>query len=230
MIAGLWLQGTGFSMKVSGKSERRLRSKNLAVLTIGLAFGLGVPPAVAQQKGRAPMIEQEVMDMMKALDGMDERSRMKYLSQVDEQRNELRAALVKCLDTSASRNVQVAAIYLLGRHRFSEAVPELIKRIDFDAGETPKKMAEPLWERYPAMEALIAIGRPSIPAALELLATDGNGLRRDLAVKVIRYVEDAELARIVIERAQTVETDARRKVGLQEALSRLQRLGQATAR
>ena len=56
---------------------------------------------------------------------------------------------------------------------------------------------EPLWEQYPAMEALITMGKPSVPAAIELLAADKSDLRRNLAVKVIRYVEGADVAEFV---------------------------------
>ena len=60
----------------------------------------------------------------------------------------------------------------------------------------------PLWERYPAMEALIHIGLPAIVPLQELLATEKDDLRRDLAVKVIRYVYGEEQARFILERPQ----------------------------
>ena len=161
---------------------------------------------------------------MKNLDTLDERSRMELLSQVDEQRQELLLILLKYLDTSCSVNVQAAAIYLMGRHRLSEGIEELIRRIDFDAGENLLLSALPLWDRYPAMEALINIGQPAVPAAVELLAKDMNDLRRDLAVKVIRYVEDAEIARFILARAQSNEPDQNRKANLQDAIGRLDKL------
>jgi len=175
------------------------------------------------------MIEQQVMDMMKKLDTLDERSRMKLLSQVDEQRLELLGVLLKHLGTSPSKNVQAAAIYLIGRHRLSDGVGELIQRIDFAPG-TERRIPEPepLWEKYPAMEALISIGKPSVRGAIELLATDPNDLRRSLAVKVVRYVEGADVAEVVLQKAQAAEQDATRKALLQDALLRLQKLVQET--
>src|SRR5579863_9733669 len=83
-------------------------------------------------KGRTQVIEQQVMDMMKKLDSLDERSRMQLISQVDEQRNELLTVLRKYVDTSPSKNVQAAAMYMIGRQRLSEGVGDLIRRIDFD--------------------------------------------------------------------------------------------------
>lgn len=180
----------------------------------------------SERGGEITMIDQEVMELMKSLDTLDERARMRLLSKVDEQRNELLIVLIKQLDTSPSKNVQAAAIYLIGRHRLAEGVSELIRRIDFDASGQAVKGAEPLWEQYPAMEALITIGKPAVPAALNLLATEANDLRRTLAVKVIRYVEGAEVARFILDRAYTTENDSARKANLADACTRLGKLPQ----
>lgn len=185
--------------------------------------------ALADRKGEMTMIEQQVMDIMKKLDTLDERSRMKLLSQVDTQRNELLGILLKHLGTSSSKNVQAAAIYLIGRHRLSDGVGELILRIDFAArSERRIPEPEPLWEEYPALEALITIGRPSISVAINLLATDPNDLRRTLAVKVIRYVEGPEVAEFILQRAEATESDVNRKAMLNDALLRLRKLIQQT--
>ena len=135
------------------------------------------------------------MELMKRLDTLDERSRMKLLSTVDQQRNELLGVLLTQLGTSPSKNVRAGAIYLIGRNRLSDGVDELARWIDFAPGSDQKiPEPEPLWEKYPAMEALITIGKPSVKPALELLATDADDTRRTLAVKVIRYVEGADAA------------------------------------
>ena len=176
------------------------------------------------RQGETHVIEQQVVELMKKLDTLDERSRTKLLSEVDEQRNELLGVLLKHLGTSSSKNIQAAAIYLIGRHRLADGVNELIGRIDFDPGKQPQPGPEPLWERYPAMEALITIGKPSTQAAVNLLATDQQDLRRSLAVKVIRYVEGAEVAEFILQKAGAAEKDQTRKTLLQDALKRLQKL------
>lgn len=195
-----------------------------ATVAIFLAVIVAGSSGTNNGKGGSKVIEQEVMELMRELDTLDERSLMKHLSKVDEQRNELLGVLLKHLGTSSSINVQAAVIYLIGRHRLSDGVGELIKRIDFDTGGQPKRGARPLWERYPAMEALITIGRPTVSATVELLATDTNDLRRNLAVKVVRYVEDAEVARFILEQAHASESDPSRKANLKDALLRLERL------
>lgn len=174
------------------------------------------------------MIEQQVMELMRKLNTLDEHSRMKLISQVDEQRAELLGVLLKHLGTSTDKKVQAAAIYLIGRHRLSEGSGELIRRIDFDSGGEPKLSALPLWERYPAMEALITIGKPSVPAAIELLATDGNDLRRNLAVKVVRYVEGPEVAELILQKSLAPESNLNRKALLRDAQSRLHKLIEET--
>lgn len=197
------------------------------IVTIAIILFVGFNSdcrAARGRKGQKQVIEQEIMELMKKMDVLDERARMKLLSSVDEQRHELLGVLLKHLGTSSSRNVQAAAIYLIGRHRLSDGVNELIRRIDFDTGGQLRKAAEPLWERYPAMEALITIGKPSVAAAIELLATEGNDLRRTLAVKVIRYVENGEVATFVLERAHAKENDPNRKTMLDDALTRLSKL------
>jgi hypothetical protein len=169
-------------------------------------------------------MDQQGFEWMNKLDSMDESSRNKLLSQVDQNRAALLGALLKQLGSSPSKNVQAAAIYLIGRNRLSDGVGELIRRIDFDAEAEPRKHAEPLWERYPAMEALVTIGLPSVQPSLQLLASERDDLRRDLAAKVIRYVEGSEVAKFILERAVTSETDAVRKANLADALRRLERL------
>jgi len=196
----------------------------ILVAGAALLFSLAVKFEIAAVKGETQMIDQQTVDLMKRLDTLDERTRMKLLSQVDEQRTELLGVLLKHLGTSSSPSVQAAAIYLIGRHRLADGVTELVRRIDFDAGGQPQRGPEPLWERYPAMEALITIGKPSVQPTMELLATNSNDLRRNLAVKVIRYVEGAEVAQFILQKTAANERDQTRKALLEDALRRLQKL------
>jgi hypothetical protein len=202
-----------------------VRNLTLALLLLPAGSGLYCSSANSAKGGKA-MIEQQIVELMKKLDALDEQARMKLLSEVDQQRHELLGALLKQLGTSSSKDVRAAAIYLIGRHRLDEGARELVRQIDFEPGPQKWIAAEPLWEKYPAMEALITLGRPSIRPVLELLATESDNLRRDLAVKVIRYAEDAQIARLVLERAAGAERDAERRAKLSDALDRLARLPQ----
>jgi hypothetical protein len=192
----------------------------------GLVVALALIPTMAEQlaKGSQEMIDQQTLELMSKLDSLDDRSRMQLLAHVDEQRSELCASLLKQLRTSSSKNIQAASIYLIGRHRFSEAAEELTRRIDFAPSTQPWIGSEPLWEKYPAMEALITIGLPSIPPTIELLATDSNDLRRSLAVKVVLHVQGPDVSGFILERAYAKERDPKRKANLQDAVSRLEQL------
>jgi len=197
----------------------------LGTLGVMMLVGIGGILHVTQTiKGATTVIGQQLTDMMKQLDTLDDRSRMELLSQVDEQRSEMLSVLVKHLDTSTSKNVQAAAIYLIGRYRLSDGVNELIRRLDFDSGVRPARGPEPLYEQYPAVEALITIGQPSIPPMMQLLATDRNDLRRRLAVKVLRYVDGPDVAEFILRNAQAKETEPARNANLAEALQRLRKL------
>lgn len=184
----------------------------------------GMTVSLDRAKGQSAMPDSEIAQLMSQLDSLDEKAQMSLLSRVDEQRNQLLTLLVRYLDTSPSKNVQAAAIYIIGRHRFSEGTTELVRHIDFDAGERMRSASLPLWDQYPAMEALIRIGLPSIQPTIELLATDSNELRRSLATKVIRYVEGPEVAKFVLDRAYEKESDPKRRANLKNAIARLERL------
>ncbi len=172
------------------------------------------------------MIEQQTAEMMRRLDSLDLPSRTKLLSEVDQQRAELLGVLLRHLGTSKSPDVQAAAIYLIGRHRLSDGARDLVRWIDFAPPQPNQRGPEPLWETYPAMEALIAIGRPSVAPVIELLATNGDALKHDLGVKVLRYAEDAGVAAFILERAIRSEGDSQRQTRLREALARLSKLPQ----
>jgi len=170
------------------------------------------------------MIGQQIMDLMKKLDTLDDRTRMDLCSHVDEQRDELLTVLIRHLNTATTASTKTATIYLIGRHRLLNGVRELIKQIDFESESQSHGSPLPLWGQYPAMEALIHIGQPAVSAAVELLGKEMNDLRRDLAVKVVHYVEDAEIAKFILTRAHAAETDPNRKANLQDAIERLDKL------
>jgi len=200
--------------------------KNLLIYLGGILFFItcnGQNDSIINIKNKnTTMITKEIMELMGQLDQMDERSMMQLLSDIDNQRNDLLAILVKYLGKGDSSNVQAASIYLIGRHRLSNGVTTLYQWIDFEPNGGPrKKSPKPLWDKYPALEALINIGRPSIPLALDLLANEQAKLRRDLALKVMVYVEDAEIAKLILNRAFENENDPIKKSNLEDALMRL---------
>src|SRR5690606_730412 len=93
-----------------------------------------------------------------------------------------------------------------------------LRHIEFDAPYDEPMHREPLWERYPALGALIHIGKPSVGPTVDMLAEDENDLRRNLAVRVLRAVEGTEFARMILERRMREEEDLGRKAKLADAI------------
>ena len=193
------------------------------VFSVVSAMILAAASARPQTKGGATMGEKEITELMRNLELLNDSARMRLLSDVDRQRKDLLAALLKQMGTTSSSNVQAAVMFLIGRHRLTEGVTELTRRIDFAAPSQGIPEPEPLWETYPAMEALISIGQPAIPSMIRLLATENNDNRRNLALKVIRYVEqDVDVARCRLNRAEAEENDVGRKAMLRRAQSQFE--------
>jgi len=82
-------------------------------------------------------------------------------------------------------NTRAAAMYLLGEWRASEACKALVKAITFSASPHPFWSKKPprevaLYGAYPAKDALIRIGLPSMPFLLSGIADSDDREVRDL--------------------------------------------------
>ncbi|MHC4529568.1 MAG: hypothetical protein ACYS29_16970, partial [Planctomycetota bacterium] len=83
---------------------------------------------------------------------------------------------------------------------------------------TPIQAKEALWDRYPVVEALIKIGKPSVRVMIHNIVSSNDKKVRDLSAKVIRYIEGREIGRIVLEKAAERQTDPAKKARLKGAL------------
>lgn len=86
---------------------------------------------------------------------------------------------------------KVLALYFLGALHPSDtnSIEVLIEYIDLKASRFDPAISPRRWGEYPAEEALIVIGFPSINPILEHLPTETNELRRHLMCKVLILVE-----------------------------------------
>lgn len=66
-------------------------------------------------------LEQEVMELMRSLDTMDEQRKC-GLCRKWTRGGELLSVLIKHLDASPSKNVQAAAVYLIRRHGLAKGL------------------------------------------------------------------------------------------------------------
>ena len=89
-------------MRYGGKGDLM---KYFLIAAMAVLFSpLGNIHGVAdEKKGEVPVIEQQILELMKKLDALDERSRMQLLSQIDAQRNELLGVLLKQLGSAHRR-------------------------------------------------------------------------------------------------------------------------------
>lgn len=167
------------------------------------------------------MQHHEIDDLMQRLPTLDGQAQGAALSQVEVQRAELRSRLELHAEKGSTPFVRAAAMYLMGRHRLDECVPYLLRHIEFDAPHEVPSHREPLWERYPAIEALVHIGKPSVLSTVDMLAEEEDDLRRNLAVRVLRGIEGTDFARQILERRMAEEDDLGRKAKLADAMERL---------
>jgi hypothetical protein len=131
---------------------------------------------------------------------------------------------------------KVLGIYLLGRlqPKDTNSIAFLIEIIDFKASRIDLPTTFPRWGRYPAQEALISIGRPTIDAIFQALQDEEMQLRRLLMCEALVSIlgktdpafNKAEGVRAVqrqIGAKLAIEANPKRKANLELALKELEK-------
>jgi len=130
---------------------------------------------------------------------------------------------------------KVYVIYLLGIYHYATAVPILFDNIDYeeplDEGSIKPDFRMKKWGMYPAVEALVKIGKPaSIESIARLAADDGTAktkyrgfytTKRELYLIVLRFIEGDDVARFMLQNAIEKEQDKDKKANLTAALELL---------
>jgi len=106
-------------------------------------------------------------------------------------------------------------IKLAGEYRMIEACEFLAKIIEY---APMSKDDLPFDLKYPAVNALIKIGKPSVAAVLKEISVSSDKQRTTLYCRVIIGVEGKEIAKRVLDKAIINETDKNRKENLKSAL------------
>jgi hypothetical protein len=137
------------------------------------------------------------------------------------QRRETIANLLNIVqDPKLRRSHGVDAVYALGKLRAIEAVPFLMNEMARD--DRIEVMFTHDTERDQGgtcMRALISIGKPASVACLAALAGEKDAVRRNVLALVIRAVESADIAKIMIERQLARESEPERKANLNAVLN-----------
>ncbi|MGH7976621.1 MAG: HEAT repeat domain-containing protein [Limisphaerales bacterium] len=145
------------------------------------------------------------------------------------ERNQLGTELIKTFSNLHLINLnRCAAAYYLGEMRFTGAVEDLASGIAlrFDRSRIQLDYLIKIdISEYPAMDALIKIGNPSIPAVIRNLAESDDAQVRKLSLQVLYRIDgDKDIVQLRLQKALKVETDSQKQARLQSALKALARI------
>lgn len=142
-----------------------------------------------------------------------------FRSDAVEARDDVEEILVKwAFSENSESEVRLTSIYVLGEYRMKGAVKALIKHIDYKA-ESILTHRLPPWGQYPAVEALVKIGKPAVSEALKLIEEKEVQHIRELATRVVREVEGLEVGRFIIKQRIKKEENPEKRKRLQQALA-----------
>jgi len=150
---------------------------------------------------------------------LNDKERMEFLGELCKERSDIQGDLIHQLGDSSSKETKFAAAFLLGIYRMKGSVYSLSRNITLENENILQDTRISLWDRYPVVEALIRIGKPSVREMIRNIQTSGDEKTRELSARVIRYVEGPEIGRIILEKAIEKQTDPQRKAKLEAALS-----------
>ena len=146
------------------------------------------------------------------------------LSNLSANRISVQRELLDLLENSNSEKMKESAAYLLGIYRMDAAVPMLARFIALSV-KPQLQDHEALILGYPAKDALIKIGNPSIPAMIRNLTESDDAKVRDLSFQVLCRIDgDKEISQLRLQKALKMETDSQKQARLQAALKSLAEL------
>jgi len=189
--------------------------KSIGVYGIGIVIGTLI--MLAASGSEKPSEGQKEDDWQSLVVSTDERERIASRKAALEERKETVDALLAIVrspvekeeafyNTFTPRNI---AIFLLGKLRAKEAVPELIEFV------TPKPGQGTVIE---ATEALIQIGLPSVPAFLEKLQAGQTPLKREQCVRALVAIKGLSETEHLIEDRMTDASSTQEKENLKAVI------------
>ena len=143
-------------------------------------------------------------------------------------RRQLGTRLMKRLTEKNAFNWdQIEAAYYLGEMRYAEASDVLSSNITLIWDYTAAPMNH-LWPYVPewgsaALEALVKIGSPCLPAVIRNLAESDDVKTRELSLKVVYRIDgDKDIAGLRLQKALKAEKDMQKQARLQQAMKDLE--------
>ncbi len=177
-----------------------------------LAFTL---VALGNEK-RSKEVGNTTEDTFRSLVRMTIPERESFLTTLDREWQTRKGILITTLG-SEDEEACFSSAYLLGLYRYAEAADSLAAVITME-NKVIRQQREGRWRRYPAVEALIRIGKPSVPAMLRNLASSSDQHVRALSARVIFGVEGEQIGRLIVENAIAKEDDPVKKKNLETSL------------
>ena len=167
-------------------------------------------------------MEQSKAEKLKMMDRMTASDRESLLTDLETEWQATKEALINNL-SSQQEQTRFSAAYLLGLYRYVDAADSLAQVIDMESKDSAAQKRLARWDRYPAVEALIKIGKPSVPAMLRNLEESKNENVKELSARVISYVEGKELAKSIVANAIAKQGDPAKKANLESSLKYFER-------
>ena len=128
------------------------------------------------------------------------------------------------LDSKSSELSKVAAVFCLGEIRAVDAVNPLAKQIslEFNFRKYYWSNFPPDFPQYPAVDALVEIGNPSIPAVIRNLAESDTAKVRDLSLQALTRIDvDKDISQLRLQKALKAEKNPQKQARLQAAIKSL---------
>jgi HEAT repeat protein len=125
-------------------------------------------------------------------------------------------------DPASSNFKRCAAAYYLGELSNKNAINDLASSISLTFKYDVDSLRIPAFAGYPAMDALVKMGSPSIPALIRNLKESKNTLVQDLSLQaIIRIDNDRDISQLRLQKAVKGEADPQKQARLQSALASL---------
>jgi len=148
-------------------------------------------------------------------------ARLNATVKLDTQRTETIQKLIAIADSTNSPDIKVFAVVVLGEYRAVEAVPVLLKNLDWDWSRGGivlsgnEDWAVRLW---PVSSALEKIGVPAVPALMDQIEGTDDAKMIGKCVSICEKIEGADVAQFRLQKALKTETDAQKRARLETAL------------
>ena len=137
--------------------------------------------------------------------------------------NQLGSKLLTLFKTAPLNFNQSAAAFFIGEIHYTNAVDDLASQITLRfQGVIMKHLVKISISKYPAMDALIKIGNPSIPSVIRNLAESSDTQVRELSFETLCRIDaDKDIVQLRLQKALAAQQDLQKKARLQSALDEL---------